>query len=101
MVLSMIRPSKHPKTGVYWLRARAPADVKVAARGQLVFIEVAGRASQHRVGDELKVSLGTKDPAEARLRAAPVEMQINMTWDGFRKPTARPSARSLPTRCRR
>jgi hypothetical protein len=27
MVLSMSRPFKHPKTGVYWLRKRLPADI--------------------------------------------------------------------------
>ncbi len=50
MVLPMASPWKHPKTGVYYLRKRVPADL----------IGSVGKR-------EIKRSLGTKDPAEARL----------------------------------
>ena len=47
----MARPYKHPKTGVYWLRLRVPADIKSSM----------GKA-------EVKRSLRTKDPDEAKGR---------------------------------
>jgi hypothetical protein len=49
MALSMSRPWKHPKTGVYWLRKRIPDDLR----------PILGKREEKR-------SLGTKDPAEAR-----------------------------------
>src|SRR5690242_7423977 len=51
MVCCMARPWKHPVTGVYWFRKVVPA-----ALGDII-----GKR-------ELKWSLGTKDPAEARRR---------------------------------
>ena len=44
----MANPWKHPKTGIYWLRRAVP------------------EALRSRFGWELKKSLGTRDPAEAR-----------------------------------
>lgn len=52
----MARPQAHPKTGVYWLRVRIPANVREAFGGKT----------------EYKRSLGTKDPAEARLLFGPL-----------------------------
>jgi uncharacterized protein DUF6538 len=48
MALAMSRPHKHPKTGVYWVRRRVPADL----------VPVVGKA-------EVTRSLGTKDAASA------------------------------------
>ena len=47
----MARPFKHPKTGVYWLRLRVPPDIK-SSKGK----------------NEVKRSLGTKDPDIAKAR---------------------------------
>lgn len=55
MVLTMTRPYQHLKTRVYWLRKVVPADLRA----------VIGKR-------ELKETLGTKDPAEARRKALPV-----------------------------
>ena len=49
--LPMARPFKHPKTGVYWLRLRVPPDIK-SSKGK----------------NEVKRSLGTKDPDIAKAR---------------------------------
>ncbi|MCK8784174.1 site-specific integrase [Roseomonas sp. NAR14] len=51
MVLAMARPWKHPTTGSYYARKAVPAPLR----------EAVGKS-------ELKESLGTKDPAEARQR---------------------------------
>ncbi len=36
MVLRMSRPTKHPRTGVYWLRKRVPADIEVLIGRQVI-----------------------------------------------------------------
>ncbi len=51
----MARPYQHPKTGTYWLRKVVPENLR-AAVGQR----------------ELKQTLGTKDPSEARVRTPAV-----------------------------
>ncbi len=52
MALTMARPYKHPKTGIYWLRKVVPAPLRPAV-GQR----------------ELKASLRTKDPEAAKVEA--------------------------------
>ena len=59
--LTMTRPTKHPKTGVYRLRKQIPAPLRDVA------------AKLFGVRGELITSLGTKDPDEARQRA-PIEI---------------------------
>jgi hypothetical protein len=49
MALAMVRPFRHPKTGVYWLRKVVPGEVRDAVGKR-----------------ELKVTLGTKDVREAK-----------------------------------
>ena len=49
MALAMTRSWKHQKTGMYWLRRRAPDDL----------LDVLGKA-------EVKKSLQTKNPVEAK-----------------------------------
>lgn len=71
MVLTMSRPFKHPKTGVYYFRKAVPADLR-ALRGRV----------------EEKVSLGTKDPAEARDAHARVAAEIANTWKALRSAPA-------------
>jgi len=52
MALTMARPYKHPKTGIYWLRKVVPVPLREAV-GQR----------------ELKASLRTKDPEAAKVEA--------------------------------
>jgi len=63
MVLSMARPWKHPKTGIYWLRRRVPDRLR----------EVVGKL-------EIKKSLGTKDPAEAKRLHAAALLELDEAW---------------------
>jgi hypothetical protein len=62
MALAMVRPYKHPKTGVYWLREVVPASLR----------PVVGR-------QEFKQTLGTKDPAKARQLTPPIVAR----WEGI------------------
>ena len=57
MALTMTRPTKHPKTGIYRLRKQIPAPLQDTA------------AKLFGVRREFIISLNTKDPDEARQRA--------------------------------
>ncbi len=61
-------PWKHPKTGVYYLRARTPADLV-------------------RLGEptHVKRSLGTKDCAEAKVRHTEALAKLHREWAARRK----------------
>lgn len=63
----MSRPSKHHKTGVYWLRVDVPADLQ----------RLVGRK-------ELRRSLGTKAPGEAKVAHATMLAEIHREWARLR-----------------
>src|SRR5574343_476710 len=67
MVLQMVRPHKHPKSGVYYFRQKTPADL-VATFGR----------------KEVCWSLRTKDPAEAKERTAEAMRKQAMVWAALR-----------------
>ncbi|WEK03275.1 MAG: site-specific integrase [Candidatus Devosia phytovorans] len=89
MVLSMPRPYKHKATGVYWYRQRVPAHVMSVAKGQTVSVIVSGTVLRRTVGEALVVTLATKEPAEAKLRASAVQSQFDAIWIAFAKPPER------------
>jgi hypothetical protein len=68
MVLSMSRPWKHPKTGVYYYRKVVPETMR-----QLVGLV------------EVRRTLGTKDPRQAALRFTEVAAQVAEEWDRLRR----------------
>lgn len=80
MVLPMPSPYKHKSTGVYWLKQRVPARLVAAAKGKSVTVTVDGSPSVVKVGDYIKVSLRTKDVAEAKQRANEAEGEFNLVW---------------------
>jgi hypothetical protein len=84
----MAKPQKDEKTGVYYFRKGVPLALREA------------------VGlTELRKSLGTKDPAEAKRRHAEVALEVDAEWDrlraalklgeGSRDPERRPQLISL------
>ncbi|UJW87849.1 site-specific integrase [Devosia sp. SL43] len=76
----MPSPTKHPSTGVYWLRQRVPSKILPIAKGQVVEVTIAGVNSRLKLGDFIKVSLGTKSPIEARIRATEALGQFQAVW---------------------
>ena len=56
----MVSPMRHPKTGIFWFRQAVPKAMQVAVA------EVLGRSGKRHL--ELKWTLGTRDPAEAKRR---------------------------------
>jgi hypothetical protein len=63
MVLTMTRPSKHPRTGIHEFRKRVPDRLR----------PLVGKR-------EVKRSLKTKDPAVARERHATIAAEIEARW---------------------
>lgn len=85
MSLSMPSPVKHPKTGTYYLRQRVPVDLKEKARGKSVALPVNGGLKSVTVGESIKVSLATKDPAEAKARYREADAALSKFWEAIRK----------------
>ncbi len=77
MVLSMPSPFKHPATGVYWYRQRVPARLKSVAKGRAVTVTIDGYPSYPTIGDEIKVSLRTKLPADAKRFAQEAQSEFD------------------------
>jgi hypothetical protein len=81
MILSMARPWKHPKTGVYYFRRVVPEALR-AAVGKV----------------EERVSLRTKDPREAAARHPEVAARVAAEWNALRdgpKPLTHEQASAL------
>ncbi len=67
MPLAMSRPWKHPKSGIYQLRKAVPEDLR----------KVVGKREE-------KLSLDTRDPAEAKLRFAKALAELEARWANLR-----------------
>ncbi|MGO6833399.1 DUF6538 domain-containing protein [Rhizobium ruizarguesonis] len=63
MVLKMSRPIKHPQTGIYQFRKRVPEKL----------IPLVGKK-------EVKISLGTRDPQEAKIANARALAEVEARW---------------------
>lgn len=72
MGLRMATPWKHPDSGIYWLRRRVPADL----------VGLVGRREE-------KLSLRTRDPAEAKSAYVKAAAELEARWAGLRQGTKR------------
>lgn len=87
MVLRMPSPYKHPSTGIYWFKQRVPARLIGAAKGQVVTVTVDEFSCVVKIGEYIKVSLRTKEPAEARRRGREAEEEFSRIWLSFENGT--------------
>lgn len=85
MSLRMPRPWPHPRTGVYYLRQRRPAEFKDVIFDQKVAITVGDQTRHVAVGDLVKVSLGTKDREEAKARHREADAALQHFWQRHRE----------------
>lgn len=69
MALPMTRPIKHPKTGIFMLRKRVPDELR----------SVLGKREE-------KLSLGTRDPQEAKRLHAEALAKLESRWANLRLP---------------
>jgi integrase len=75
MVLSMNRPWKHPKSGVYYYRKAIPDDLR----------KLYPPGKNGKQPWEEKRTLNTKSPAEARVLHAQVSADVEAKWASLRK----------------
>ena len=68
MGLIMATPFRHPKSGIYWFRRRVPADL----------VGIVGKREE-------KVSLRTRDPAEAKAVYVRVAAEVEQRWSNLRR----------------
>ncbi|WP_195176420.1 DUF6538 domain-containing protein [Mesorhizobium sp. INR15] len=80
MSLRMPGPWKHPDTGVYYLRQRVPSDLASRPIEVTVAIPVGDATKLVKVGPVVKVSLATKDPAEAKARHRQADTALQEFW---------------------
>ncbi|MGN6143204.1 MAG: DUF6538 domain-containing protein [Mesorhizobium sp.] len=85
MSLRMPGPWPHPQTGVYYLRQRSPSDLKGALVPEQVTLPVNGVFKSVKTGTTIKISLETKDPAEAKRRHREVDAALQAFWDVVRE----------------
>ncbi len=85
MVISMSQPWQHPETGVWYFRGRIPSDLHERLARQKLSLRVAGRDRTLTLGPIIKVSLATKDRAEAKVLHAAVQTQLQDRWATARR----------------
>lgn len=89
MSLRMPSPWRHPKTNVFYLNQRRPAEFRGVVFDQKAAIPVGGQIKFAKIGAAVKVSLGTKDPAEAKVRFREADAALQEFWQLQRgSPTA-------------
>ena len=64
----MARPVRHPKTGIFLFRKRVSNALR----------EIVGKTEE-------KVSLGTRDPAEAKILHSQIAAEVEARWQQFAK----------------
>jgi integrase len=85
MVISMARPWRHPETGAWYFRGRVPADLLDKLGGQKLTVRVGGADRTILLRGIIKISLGTKEAGEAKVRHAAVQAQLQDRWALARK----------------
>lgn len=83
MRYAMPNPERHGST--YYLRVRTPGDVGEAAKGTLVAVPIGDTTVTAKVGDVVKVSLRTKDAAEAKRRFTQALAAVDAHWEALRR----------------
>jgi integrase len=68
MGLRMATPWRHPSSGIYWLRRRIPSDL----------VALAGKREE-------KISLRTRDPAEAKAAYVQAAAEVETRWANLRQ----------------
>lgn len=87
MRLQMPSPMKRSQSSIYQFRRCIPRDVLKDAPGMMLAIPVGERLVDKVVGPntvEIVVSLGTRDPREAKTREAEVAAYLDEVWDKLR-----------------
>lgn len=87
MPLSMPRPMKRSGSSVHHLIQRIPADVLAKARGRRLAVPVGDETAALTLSEravDVRVSLRTRDPAEARARQTKALAYLQGVWQALR-----------------
>lgn len=71
--------------GTYYLVVQTPFDVLSKAKGLTIGLPVDGAFYYRKVGSVVKVSLRTKEPAEAKRRFVQAHAVVEAFWENLRK----------------
>jgi hypothetical protein len=87
MLLRMSSPVRRDGSSFPCLRKRVPSDVLAKARGMTLHIPVGEVIAKVRVGSagEIKVSLRTRDPREAKERQSKALAYLDDLWKSLRE----------------
>lgn len=88
MLYRLVRPMKRPDTPIRYFRQRIPVDVQPKAKGLVLAIPVGDKTVTRRITDKaevVKVSLGTRDTAEAKIRHANIAAYFEGVWRSLRQ----------------
>ncbi|MBJ3777132.1 tyrosine-type recombinase/integrase [Acuticoccus mangrovi] len=78
---------KRPKSSLFQCGRRIPGDILDKARGRTIAVRIGDRVVEKSIGPktvELWFSLGTRDPAEAKVREAAALADLDRTWEALR-----------------
>ena len=95
MSVTMPGPWKHSTTGTYYLKQRVPHDLVAKAKGTTVNLMVDGVTYPVKIGGQVKVSLRTKEIAEAKRRHREADDALQLNWDRLRSGTVDLSHRQV------
>lgn len=80
MGLRMASPTKHPKSGSFYLRERVPIIVAERAKGRRLVVPVGGQPTEVAVNGWVKLSLRTKDVTTAKERYREAAAALQAHW---------------------
>ncbi|WP_409564504.1 DUF6538 domain-containing protein [Methylobacterium sp. J-088] len=80
MSFRIARPWKDPKSGVYHLRQRTPADLVARLKGGTIRLPIGEAWASITVGSIVQASLRTKEPREAKVRHAIADGALKRIW---------------------
>jgi len=88
MLLRVVRPMKRRESSKHYFRQRIPLDVLEKARGLTLSIPLGEKSVKRKVAPkavELKISLQTSDPSEAKTRQANIAAYLEGIWKALRQ----------------
>lgn len=88
MLFRLVRPMRRKDTTILHFVQRIPADIRPKISGTKLSIPVGDKIVARTVGASasvVKVSLGTRDPHEAKIRQAQIAAYLEGIWRSIRK----------------
>jgi integrase len=91
MLFRLVRPLKRPGSSIPQFVQRIPADVRSRAVGVTLAIPVGSATVQRTISattESVRLSLQTREPAEAKIRQATIASYLETVWRALRQPEA-------------